>query len=322
LATAGAAAGLAATGRQLFAEDPRPHTASGTDPVKGPYVGTAPPPVEKPVKGADPAAPPKKEAVLKLCSQDSRVPGKTLKEKVDLLLKWGASGIEFGGIDVATAERLRKELDGTGLAPAALCWGSADGDLVSIDLAKRKAGIQRLKDQLQAAGALGATGVIFVPTFNGQSDLKPDEITKILLDILPGIAEYAVKVRSRVLLEPLNKGETFYLTRLEQAADLCRKVASPGLAMMGDFYHMGLEEKDDEAAFVAAGPHLHHVHLASRGRNLPGQDNRSFLAGFRGLKRIGYQDFCSLECDPKGDAKVEIPKSFDFLRKQWQEAMV
>jgi hypothetical protein len=54
-----------------------------------------------------------------------------------------------------------------------------------------------------------------------------------------------------VLFEPLNVGETFYLRRLEQAAALCSKLNHPGICMMGDFYHMGKEEKDDEAAFVS-----------------------------------------------------------------------
>ncbi len=73
---------------------------------------------------------------------------------------------------------------------------------------------------------------------------------------------------------------------------------------------------------MAADGFVHHVHLASRARNLPGQDDRSFVAGFRGLKRIGYQDYCSLECTVKGNAMVEIPKSFEFLKQQWEEAKV
>ena len=40
----------------------------------------------------------------------------------------------------------------------------------------------------------------------------------------------------------------------------------------------------------------------------------------RGLKQIGYQDFVSLECGVQGDPDVEIPKSFAFIKKQWDEA--
>jgi sugar phosphate isomerase/epimerase len=60
----------------------------------------------------------------------------------------------------------------------------------------------------------------------------------------------------------------------------------------------------------------------------PDKPQRSFVAGFRGLKKIGYQDYCSLECNTTGDKKhpsdpmVEIPKSFAFLKAQWAEANI
>jgi hypothetical protein len=90
--------------------------------------------------------------------------------------------------------------------------------------------------------------------------------------------------------------------------------------MMGDFYPLCLEETSDRGAFISAGNRLHHVHLASRIRVLPGQDERSFVDGFKGLKWIGYQDFCSFECGCQGDRNVAIPKSMAFLREQWAQA--
>jgi sugar phosphate isomerase/epimerase len=124
-----------------------------------------------------------------------------------------------------------------------------------------------------------------------------------------------------MMMEPLNRGEAWFLRQLADAASICRDVNSPGIGMMGDFYHMRIEETSDCAAFLSAGKYVHHVHLASRARNLPGQDERSFIDGFRGLKMIGYHDFCSLECGCIGDPEIEIPKSFAFLKRQWSEAV-
>jgi len=300
LAAAGAAAAFSAGGR--------------------PVMGAETPAPEKPKE--DKAAPekPRKEAVLKLCSQDGRVPGKSLKEKVDNLLKWGGVGIEFGGLDLSRAKQLKAELAGSGIGVAALCSGYFP--LIDPDEAKRKQGVEGIKKQLDAAAEIGSTGVIVVPAFNGHAQLPFDEGRKVLVDLCPAIGEYAKKVGNRILFEPLNKGEARFFNRLEQAAGVCRDSKAEGICMMGDFYHMCKEEKDDEAAFITAGPYLHHVHLASRARNLPGQDDRSFVAGFRGLKKIGYQDYCSLECGVRGDPVVEIPKSFELLKKQWQEAVI
>jgi len=286
------------------------------------------------ILGADaPAAErPKGTAVLKLCSQEGKIPGKSLKEKAETILKFGGCGLEFGGLSVERARQIKEELKGTGVGIAACCCGYFS--LIDPDEAKRKEGAEKLKKTLEGAGEAGSTGVIFVPAFNNHPQLNWDEGLKALADLLPAVGDYAVKCGTRVLLEPLNKGEAHFMNRLEQAVEICRAAKSPGICLMGDFYHMGREEKDDEAAFVCADGLLHHVHLASRIRWLPGQDKlkepnkdeRSFVAGFRGLKRIGYQDYCSLECNTQGDKKapldpmVEIPKSFAFLKKQWEEA--
>ena len=276
-------------------------------------------------------AAPTKPGVLKLCSQEGRVPGASLKEKVANLEKWGAAGLELDGDPSSRIAEVKEALKGTNIRISALCWGASKGDLVAMDLDRRKAGIAALKHALDTAGELESTGVIFVPCFNKQSELAPAELDKILWDILPAIGDHAQKAGSRVLLEPLNKGETFYINRLEQAAAICRKINHPGICLMGDFYHMAQEESSDAAAFTAGFPWLHHVHLASRVRWLPGQDKlkepeqaeRSFVAGFRALQQLGYQDYCSLECGvAKGtDPLVAVPAAFDFLRAQWAEAV-
>jgi sugar phosphate isomerase/epimerase len=267
-------------------------------------------------------AAPEGAAELKLGSQESRLPGKDLREKVLRLEEWGGVGLEIGGAPGHRVQEIKDAIAGTRVRVSALCWGSCNGDLVSADPERRKKGIAAMEDALKVAGELSSTGVIFVPCFHKQSDLPPAELDKVLLDILPGLGAAAQACGTRVLLEPLNKGETFYLNRLEQAARFCREVNHPGVAMMGDFYHMAKEEQSDSAAFETAGPWLHHVHLASRTRVLPGQDDRSFVDGFRGLKMIGYRDYCSFECGIlKGTSpEEEIPKSFRLLEAQWKEA--
>lgn len=263
---------------------------------------------------------PQPGAELKLSSQLGVIPGKSLEEKLAKMKEWGFDAVELPGDVVGKVEMYRKAVADAGLKISAVCWGSAGGALVSEDPARREEGIRMIKEVLAAAGELNATGVIYVPAFNGQTKLTNQEIRKVLLDILPGIGEYAVSAKSRVLLEPLNRGEAFFLRQVADAAAICRDVNSPGICLMGDFYHMYIEEPSDFAAFVAGGPWLHHVHLASRRRVLPGQDERSFVDGFRGLKWVGYKDYCSFECGVQGDREVEIPKAMAFLRSEWEKA--
>ncbi len=267
-----------------------------------------------------PTAAAPKPAVLKLSSQEGRVPGKTLREKVETLQSWGAVGIELNSKIKDRVAEIKEAIKGTSITISAVCAGYFQ--LIDPDEAKRKEGAQRLKDLCGPAGEVGSTGVIMVPAFNNHPQLPPKEARKVLVDLLPEIGEAAHKAGTRVIMEPLNRGEAFFLRQLADAASICRDVNSPGIGMMGDFYHMCKEETSDCGAFLSAGAYLHHVHLASRARNLPGQDDRSFVDGFRGLKMIGYQDFCSLECGVKGKAEVEIPKAFRFLEQQWKEATI
>ncbi len=271
----------------------------------------------------------KEQAVLKLGSQAGRIPGKTLRDRVLKLQDWGGVGIELGG--GANVKQVKDALKGTNVKVSAMCWGSCGGKLVSPDKDTRAAGFAAIKRALQIAGEIESTGVVFVPCFKNQSKMKVADLDKMLIDIMPAIGDFAQKCNSRVLFEPLNRGEAYYLRQLSHVARLCNEMNNPGVCMMGDFYHMNIEEKCDETAFVAAGKWLHHIHLASGARKMPGQDHlvnrkpeRSFVAGFKGLKRIGYQDYCSLECGVAKGTKADqaIPTCFRFLEKQWAEAKI
>ena len=263
-------------------------------------------------------------AELKLGSQIWRIPGKTLRDKVLKLEDWGGVGAEIANIPGDKVKEVKKALKGTSVKISAMSWGSYEGKLVCNDPQERNNGVTALKKVLKIAGDLEAVGVIFVPCFRGEVSNKFDRITEILVDVLPDLGAYAKRKGTRVILEPLNGNETRYLTKLADAVSICTEVNHPAVGMMGDFYHMGIEESDDGKAFVASAKWLSHVHLASATRLLPGQDKRSFTSGFRGLKAIGYRGYCSLECGiRKGtDPNVEIPKSFRFLERQWQQAKV
>ena len=271
-------------------------------------------------KAEEPKA--KAEGVLNLSSQLGIIPGKDLAEKLATMEKWGFAGVELPGDVVGNEKKYQDALKNTKLKFSAICGAAfcANGDIVSDVVEKRAPAVEGIKRALTAAGAVGSTGVIFVPAFNGQTKLGNQEIRKILIDVLPGLGEHADKAGTRLILEPLNRGEAYFLRQVADAASIARDCKSPGIAVMGDFYHMFIEETSDLGAFLSGGSYVRHVHLASRIRVLPGQDERQFVEGFRGLKQIGYQDYCSFECGVKGNAMEEIPMSMAFLRDQWSKA--
>ena len=300
-----------------------------------------------PAQAAD-APEPRKEAMLKISSQEGVIPGKSLEEKLDKMEKWGIEGLEVGSA-IGREESLPKALANRKVKMSAVCMGSHGGRLASPDKATREKTAEEIKRHLTAAGEVGSTGCIFVPCFNGEEDnndkairkaladseagkefdkvagYRNAEIRKIAVDMLGPIGEHALKCNTRILLEPLNRGEAWFLRQVADGAAIARDCKNMGIGLMGDFYHMGIEETSNMGAFISGGPWLHHVHLASKSRVMPGQDKEdeaNYLSGFRGLKAIGYQDFMSFECGCRGDKEVEIPKTCEFLRRMWEQAKV
>ncbi|MDP8243095.1 MAG: sugar phosphate isomerase/epimerase family protein [Candidatus Hinthialibacter antarcticus] len=268
------------------------------------------------------AAEPTKQAKLKFSCQEWIIPGKTLEDKVAFMKEHDIVGFEPGGKDLdKRVAQYKNAFKGSDIQTSAICAGF-DGVLISDKPHVRKRAMESMKSILNAAGELGSTGLIIVPAFNGQTELSEVGGRYILIDLLGELGEHAVKAGSRILLEPLNRGEAWFLRQLSDAAAICEEVNNPGICMMGDFYHMGIEEPCEYSAFMSCRKYLHHVHLASRpNRKQPSYDpNDDFRPGFKALKEIGYQDYCSFECGIEGKGEVELPKAMDMLRKQWAEA--
>ena len=267
------------------------------------------------------------KAKLRISSQLSGiVPGKTPAEKMAALKKLGVEAVEPHGGVVGQGKEYKKMADDNGLEVSVICWGSHKGDLCKEDKGRIDVLRDDLKKAIETAGILKARGVIYVPAFKHETTLTNQEIRQRCLDFLPAMGEFAKQHNTHVILEPLCRMEAFFLRQVADGASICRDCGGPdcGVTVMGDFYHMDTEETSDMGAFISAGSYLQHVHLAGGvaepRRTLPGQNNTCFIEGFRGLKFIGYTGFCSFECGCKGDNKVELPKSIEFLKKQWAEA--
>ena len=267
---------------------------------------------------------PSRAAALKLSSQSGVIPGKDLQEKLATMEKWGFDAVELGGDIVGNEKKYEDAVKKTKLKVSAICWGSPQRRFgfrggranasTAVEALKRVAHLRRRRrlDRRDLRARLQ----------------RPDEARQ------PGDPQDSRRHaaghrrarregRHAVMMEPLNRKEAFFLRQVADAASIARDCKSPGIGVMGDFYHMFIEETSDLGAFISGGSRVHHVHLASRHhRILPGQDERQFVDGFRGLKWIGYQDYCSFECGVRGDPQVEIPKSMAFLRDQWAKASV
>lgn len=253
------------------------------------------------------------------------VPGDTLAERLANLEAWGYQGIQLG--------RPSRELGWPAIQEALaasrirLLIAGGGGPLVSPDPEARKAGVAKMQAGLRQAADLGAIGSICVPLF-GKPNMDPPEPPRtlygveceMLVDGLRQVAPVAEETGAIVIVEPLNRYETHFVQRLDQAADICRAVGSPGIKMMADFFHMNIEDADFGESIRAAGTRIRNVHLADSQRLMPGCGHTDFKPGLAALKEIGYDDFMAFECGVPGDPFEEFPQAMDYIRSEWEQA--
>jgi sugar phosphate isomerase/epimerase len=250
------------------------------------------------------------------------VPGETLGERLAKLEEWGYQGIQ---LHRRTAElgvaALKEALAGSNVQ---LCIYGGGGGLLAADESARQAAVAQIKTGLHEAAELGAIGSIVVPV--RIPEIAPPEPPKTLYDLqceilikeLAEIAPVAEGTNTMVLLEPLNRYESRFLNRLDQAAGICRAVGSPGIKFMADFFHMNIEEIDMGQAIEETADYLGYVHLADSNRYQPGAGHLDFQPGLAALKRIGYDGFMTLECRILGKDKGKaLAESAQLIRDLW-----
>ena len=262
------------------------------------------------------------KAVLKLASQEGRAPGETLTEKLDFLEEHGFVGIEPWGSNLhERVEEFQKALQNRSVKLSAVTAGF-EGYLIARDPAPRKEAMDSMKRILEAAGALGSAGLIIVPAFNNQPSLPHKESRELIVEQLKELGDFALSHNTHILLEPLNRRETYFLRQLADAAAIAKDTANEGVGIMGDFWHMTWEETSDLGAIISGGNYIKHMHIASRqNRRMPGEDQGdNYVEGFKGLKYIHYQGHLSLECGSEGDPRETFPAAAKLIREQWDKA--
>lgn len=259
---------------------------------------------------------------MKLACQENLVPGKSLEEKLYRLEKYGYAGIEFWGGNIKSrAEEIRRLCEQSKVKPSTICAGFR-GSPLDADKGQRDLAMADIKELLEVAGYIGAIGVIVVPIFGQPKvpDLSPWKTAReiefeLLVKLLKDIAPHAERANSILLIEPLNRYETHFLRKLEDAVSVVKEVASPNIQIMADFFHMSIEEVNIVKSIEAAGQYIQHIHLADSTRLLPGYGHTDFEAGFAALKKIGFRNYMALECVVPGDPDLELPKCAEYLRK-------
>jgi sugar phosphate isomerase/epimerase len=262
---------------------------------------------------------------LKLACNSRMVPGETFLEKFRAIARYGFEGVEL--------RLLESDLSPETLADIEDSLSISNIRVASLVILAHGFGLplnsqENLEFKTKGARALLElsarfhAGVFIAPEYQPQTPLPlwngPQPMTsqdeEWLYSLLSATAEYAEKVNGFALLEPINRYETHFYHRIQEAKAVIDRVKSSRIKIVIDFFHMNLEEANIPESIYQGAGYISHVQLGDSNRLLPGRGHTDFTSGFRALRQIGYDRYMALECQIPQDPEEELPRSVRYLR--------
>ena len=218
------------------------------------------------------------------------------------LARFGYDAVEFvGEPEVYDWDAVRSLLARYNLRAGSICniW-KKERDFTSTNLEIRRNARQYTKSTIDMAERIGAEVVIVAPTANMRivRELPPEEEWKYAVEGLRECGEYAQSRGVTLVIEPWNRFETYLVNRLEQAVSLAREVNLPSVKIMGDLFHMNIEESNIPEAIRSARGWLAHMHVADNQRDLPGKGHLDWAGIMAALRDIQFAGYLVLEYIP------------------------
>lgn len=239
---------------------------------------------------------------MRLAVQEDMLDGATIDERFTAAESAGVDGIELWSAGLA--ERVDKA---RGLARlmgvrVAVVNATLRQSLVAADADEQRYAAAEVRRLLGLCARVGAMGLVYHPALGGPRLARPlpieqarAEAAQLLPERLRELAHAASEQGVRLLLEPVNRFESYTLNTLREAAALCREVGGEGLGVCANLYHMRLEGEDPAAASSAAGASLRYIHVSDVGRRLPTNETSPLGGELHALRRAGYDGYLGLE---------------------------
>jgi sugar phosphate isomerase/epimerase len=223
---------------------------------------------------------------------------KTVKRIADL----GYHAIEIeGSPEKYDTKEVRQLLKGYNLK----CWGSVtlmleQRNLVAKDEAQRAASIQYVKDIITMVKELDGEMVSVVPGTVGKiiPDGTPEEEWKWAVESMKECYDFAEKSGVMLGIEPINRFETYFINRGDQALALAEAVGK-NCGVCLDIFHMNIEEENYYEMIRRAKDRLVGFHVADNNRMAPGMGTLDWPKVVETLKEVGFDGALSVEfCAP------------------------
>ncbi len=261
---------------------------------------------------------------MKIATQSQAFFPTTILEKFQYIKSMGFDGYEIDGkLLVENLDEVKAAINATGLPVTTAC-GGYDGWIGDFIEERRLNGLKQIERILEALAEVGGKGIIVpaawgmftfrLPPMTSPRSLEGDR--KAVSASLRWLDEVAARTGTTVYLEPLNRYQDHMINTLADARRYIEENALKHVQIIGDFYHMNIEEDSLTDALHQNRDLLGHVHIADNHRYQPGSGSLDFSALFDQLRADNYQGYVVYECRVRADDPAQAYRdSLTYLRE-------
>lgn len=230
--------------------------------------------------------------------------GEEPRKSIERCAKYGYDAIELcGEPDYYDVKEINQLCSDNGIVVSSICSVyNADRDLAHPDRKKREQALDYVKRVAEFAAAIDCHMIIAGPT----AVCKTESLTDFDREYEWGIegiqkgADFAKPLGVHLCIECWNRYETYMLNRLDQGLKMAKLVDRENVGVMGDLFHMNIDEGDISEAIRNTGSYLTHMHFADSNRAAPSKGHLDFVPIMQALKDINYKGYISFELLPAG----------------------
>ncbi|MCI0748131.1 MAG: sugar phosphate isomerase/epimerase [Verrucomicrobia subdivision 3 bacterium] len=168
---------------------------------------------------------------------------------------------------------------------------------------------------IERAGGLGAPAIVGSMQGRWEGPVTREQALAWLGEALEQLAERAAKFNVPILLEPLNRYETNLLNGVTEAVSFLKSLKNRNIKLLGDLFHMNIEEVDIASAIHAAGSRLGHVHFADSNRRAVGFGHTDIESIVAALREVRYDGWLSAEILPLPDSETAAAQTIKAFRQ-------
>jgi D-psicose/D-tagatose/L-ribulose 3-epimerase len=216
------------------------------------------------------------------------------------LREHGLQAFEVPIFDPASvlASPIRKALEANHLACTVCAILPGEINPISAQRSDRSRAHDHLVRCVETAAELGANllgGPLYAPIGYLPGRRRTEDEWQWAIECFQELGDLLHACSMTLALEPVNRSETFFLTTVGEAAELCRAIGHERIGVLVDTFHANIEEKDLSAVMSLLGARLKHIHVSENDRGIPGTGHVDFAEMMHTLQQMRYEGFLVIE---------------------------